>query len=279
MSLKENDSSEQNEQIDLNQIVADEAAAQNETDLQGDDQDELSPVEQKAFDQGWRPQEEFKGPEENWKTPKEFIRDGEWLAKLKEKDQRLDRIERDFNDRLENTNKLHEVRRQTEITKLKSEQRNAVDMADTDAYDAAGKQIAELEKESQPVPQQPAKAASVAEWETNNPWINDANDERTPVTQAIWGRYLQQNPNATPEQALAHVDDRISKLYPTAESNPRREQPNTTETPRKASRQKGKAITMNDLTNDERQEWNQYGSMMFKTETAFLKAVTDARKK
>ena len=279
MSLEENSSSEQNEQIDLNQIVADEAAAQNETEQQEDDQNELSPIEQKAFDQGWRPQEEFNGPEENWKTPKEFIRDGEWLAQIKSLKQDQERQKQDFDDRLENTNRLHEARRQTEITKLKAEQRNAVDMADTDAYDAAGKQIAELEKESQPTAQQPAKAASVAEWEANNPWINDTSDERTPVAQAIWSRYAQQNPSATPEQALAHVDERISKLYSTTESNPRREQPNTTETPRKASRQKGKAITMNDLTNDERQEWNQYGSMMFKTESAFLKAVTDARKK
>lgn len=245
---------------------------------QQEEQNELSPIEQKAFEQGWRPQEEFKGPEENWKTPKEFIKDGEWLAQIKSLKQDQERQKQDFDNRLDNTNKLHEARRQSEITKLKDAQRNAVDMADTDAYDAAGKQIDELEKESQPAKQQPAKAASVAEWEASNPWINDANDERTPVTQAIWGRYLQQNPNATPEQALAHVDERINKLYPTTESNPRREQPNITENnPRRSSR-KPKSLSMNDLTADERQEWNQFGSQMF-TEAEFLKTVSDMRTK
>lgn len=278
MSLEEKGS---NEQINLNQIVADEAAAQNEPEQQEDDQNELSPVEQKAFDQGWRPQEEFKGPEENWKTPKEFIRDGEWLAKLKEKDQRLDRLERDFNDRLENTNKLNEARRKAEITKLKKEQRNAAAIADTDAYDAASDQIAELEDQEVKTntTTEPGKDPVIAAWEEKNPWFNDLNDERGGVAVGIYNNYANQNKSATSAQVLAHLDARMGRLYPVDNSNPRREQPNTTETPRKASRQKGKAITMNDLTNDERQEWNQYGSMMFKTETAFLKAVTDARKK
>lgn len=270
---------EEQESVDLNQIVADEAATEehNEPEQQEDDAVDLSPIEQKAYDQGWRQQEEFKGPEENWKTAKEFVKDGEWLDKLKEKDARLDRLEHDFNERLNNTNKLHEARRQSEIKKLKVDQRNAVDQADTEAYDTAQEQISELEKESQPVVEQPVKDTSVADWEAKNPWINDSSNEKAPVAQALWSRYLQQNPTATTQQALAHVDDRINKLYPTDTSNPRRSQPNTTETPRKVSR-KGKAVTMGDLTNDERQEWNQYGSMMFKTEAAFLKAVTDARK-
>lgn len=272
---------EAEDQIDLEQIVADEAAAEVEHNDEQQEEIELSPMEQKAWDQGWRPKEDFKGSEENWKTPKEFIKDGEWLAQIKSLKQEQEQQKRDFDERLENTNKLNEARRQAEITKLKAAQRSAVDMADAEAFDTAQNQIDALEKETtQSTPaQQPTKAASIVEWEAQNPWINDNNDERTPVTQAIWSRYLQQNPNATPEQALAHVDGRISQLYPTSNANPRRNQPNTTETPRKVSRAKGKAITMNDLTSDERDEWNLYGQAMFKSESSFLKAVTDARKK
>lgn len=47
---------------------------------------------------------------------------------------------------------------------------------------------------------------------------------------------------------------------------------------RPRSRQRGKDLTMNDLTNDERQQWSQFGSIMFKDEKEFLKAVTDGRK-
>ena len=278
MGIEHQDDEQQEQAIDLNQIVADEAVAVNEEVEQQEEVNKMSPLEQQAFDQGWRPQDDFKGDQDNWKTPKESIKDGEWLAKLKEKDQLLDRIEENFNKQIADTNKLHEARRQAEIKKLKVDQRDAVDAADTEAYDKAQEQIAELEKAPEQVEQQPVKDVSVTEWEAKNPWINDSNDEKTPVAQAIWNSYLQKNKGATTQQALAHVDDRISKLYPTNNSNPRRDQPNTTETPRKVSR-KGKALTMGDLTNDERQEWSTFGASIFKTESAFLKAVVNARKK
>ena len=278
MGIEHQDDEQQEQAIDLNQIVADEAVAVNEEVEQQEEVNEMSPLEQQAFDQGWRPQDDFKGDQDNWKTPKEFIKDGEWLAKLKEKDQRIDRIEENFNKQIADTNKLHEARRQAEIKKLKVDQRDAVDAADTEAYDKAQEQIAELEKAPEQVEQQPVKDVAVTEWEAKNPWINDSNDEKTPVAQAIWNSYLQKNKGATTQEALAHVDDRISKLYPANNSNPRRDQPNTTETPRKVSR-KGKALTMGDLTNDERQEWTMYGAQIFKTESAFLKAVVNARKK
>ena len=43
---------------------------------------ELTPLEQKAHDQGWRPEEDFKGDAGSWKTAKEYVKDGEWLAKI-----------------------------------------------------------------------------------------------------------------------------------------------------------------------------------------------------
>ena len=42
---------------------------------------------------------------------------------------------------------------------------------------------------------------------------------------------------------------------------------------------KGRAVTMNDLTQDERAAWHQfYDAGLFSSEKEYLKAVTDARK-
>lgn len=240
---------------------------------------ELSPIEQEAFDQGWRPQGEFQGPDEKWKTAKEYVNDGKWLAKLRESNQRVDNLERDFNERLENANKLNEARRKSEIESLKKKQRTAVDNADTDAYDEAQQQIDNLDAQQDPAPAQSAAVdPSLEAWNAKNEWIMDPANEKTPVAHGVFNNYMAQHPNAAVTTALAHVDKQLNKLFPADNTNPRRSQPNTNESGGKSPRRSNKALTMNDLSSAERAEWSQYGKMMYKTEEAFLKAVADLRK-
>jgi len=268
---------EQEQEVDLQALAEQEQEVVVE---QGEELPEMSAIEQKAFDQGWRPLEEFNGPEDNWKSAKEYIKDGEWMAKLKEKDQRLDKIERDFIERVDNINKFNEAQRKQDIANLKAKQRDAVEMSDTEAFDHTQKQIDALE--STPVetkPSQPAIDPDVAAWEVRNPWINDLSDDRTPVAQGVWNHYLTQNPNATPAQALAHVDGKMEKLFPAnPKENPRRNQANTTENNSRRPARQGKELSMNDLTSEERNQWSQFGSMMF-TEKEFLKTIKDTRAK
>jgi len=244
------------------------------------DELKLSPIEQKAYDQGWRPQKDFTGDEDSWKTAREYVQYGEIISLVKQNKKELDNQKRDFDDRLENTNKLNEARRKSEIADLKTKQREAVDLADTDAYDSTQKKIDELE--SQTVTTQPAqqgKDPDIVDWEAKNPWINDVNDERTVVAQSMFNNYTAQNKGASAAQALAHIDSKLSKLYPTENTNARRDQPNTTESVARKPQRRSKELSMSDLTNEESKEWQMFGRTMFKTEKAFLKAVKDARVK
>jgi len=106
-----------------------------------EEESKLSETEQKAFDQGWRPQADFEGPEDNWKTAKEYVRDGEFLATIRELNQKVDNQKADFDQRLQNSNKLHEARRLKEISDLETQKRDAVRTSDTEAYDDAEEQI------------------------------------------------------------------------------------------------------------------------------------------
>lgn len=267
----ENEDLGQEENIDL-------VALANAGDKGGEEElPQLSATEQKAFDQGWRPQEDFEGPDDNWKSAKEYVRDGEFLATIKGLNQRMDDQKKDFDSRLENTNKLHEHRRLKEISDLKSLQREAVDDRDGEAFDKAQGQIDELEKAPEVIKPVVNTDPTIAAWEAKNPWINDDADDRAPVAQGIWNAYLVKNPNASPQQALTHVDDRMGKLFPTENVNHRRNQQNTNETPARRSKKAGKTLTMGDLTQNEKNEWAQFGQAMFKNEADFLKAVKDTR--
>jgi hypothetical protein len=270
-----------NEAEFIEENTEDEQNLDNKEQGQGEDNQNQAPqlneTEQTAYDQGWRPEEDFEGKEGNWKTAKEYIKDGEFIGKINDLNRRMDAQKSEFDERLENTNKLNEKRRAEEVAELKRLQREAVDDRDTDAYDNAQTKIENLEKERDSTPAQQAKDPAITAWEAKNAWINDPNDEKAAIAQGIWNNYANQNPNCTAQQALEHVDARLGKLYPI--NNPRRDQPDSNETPVRKARQNNKDLTMNDLTPAEQNEWNQFGSSIFKDQKSFLKAVKDTRVK
>jgi hypothetical protein len=275
MSDEQENLDQSNEQeIDL--VALANAGDQTEQHEEQQEENNLSDFEQKQYDQGWRPLDDFSGPEDNWKTAKEFQRDGEWLAKLKEKDQRLDRIERDFEVRIDNVNKFNKAQTDAKIKSLQAEQRSAVDMSDTEAFDSAQSKIEELQKEDVPeqVAQQPDR--DIEDWNKKNPWFFESG-EKSNDAKAFYNSYADANPNATTSQVLEYLDKKINQLYPTNNNNPRRNQPNTTENNTRRTSRQNKSLTMSDLTNDERQQWSMFGSQMF-TEAEFLKTVADTRK-
>jgi len=266
------------ENIDL---VALANAGDNDGDKGGEEElPQLSDTEQKAFDQGWRPQEDFEGPEDNWKTAREYVRDGEFLATIKGLNQRMDDQKKDFDSRLENTNKLHDARRKKDIADLETEMLDAVRTSDTEAYkDAKGKKT-ELEKEENTTTTATNEPATnerpvVDDWLAKNKWINDKSD-KADFANDTWNGYVQRNPDSSDDEAIAHVNAQLTKFYPVNNNNPRRDQQNSNETIAKRGKKSGKTLTMGDLTQDEKNEYTQFGSM-FKNETDFLKAVKDTR--
>jgi len=266
--------------IDLQAIAEGE---QNKEVIVQEDEVVFTELEQKAHDDGWRPESDFNGKEGNWKTAKEFINDGKFITQINSLKQQIDHNKSDFDTRMENANKLHDARILSEIKQLKKEQRADVSTADEAGFDEKQAQIEELQ--SQVVEEKPktkteeTKDPTIAAWENKNPWIKDPDDERMEVAQGIFKNYLNKNPTATNEQALAHIDTRIAKLYPSEKINPRREQVNTTENNGKPARRTNKTLTMSDLTPAERNDWDTVGRDIFSSEADFLKTVTDTRTK
>ena len=105
----------------------------------------------------------------------------------------MDRQQQQFDERLSNANKLSDARRKSEIESLRKEQKNAVGMADEEAYAAAQVKIDAIDQQAQDeatttTPQQ-NKDPVIAAWEAKNPWINDVSDVKTAVTQGIWNSF------------------------------------------------------------------------------------------
>ena len=242
---------------------------------------ELNAAEQKAWDGGWRPEDQFKGDPENWKTAREYNMYGEFQSQIRENKAESRRKEVEFDERLANSNKLHEARRKSEIDDLKAQQLEAVEEADTEKYKQLQTKIDNHKEDAEPTA--PAKDPIVAEWEAKNDWINDTSSDKYAQAQAAWGIAAGKGMGA--QAALDFVDSQIAKLYPEdaqpeTPRNSRREAATMTETStRRSPRQRAnKELTMNDLTRDEQRQWSQFGQEMFGDEKSYLKAVSDARK-
>lgn len=241
---------------------------------------DLSPAEQKAWDDGWRPQDQFEGNPENWKTAGEYNLYGEMQTQVRDAKAETRRAQQDMDNRIASLNKLHAAQQESAIADLKAQQRQAVEEADTDKFDRLQTQIDNTAVE--PVAETtPGKDPAITAWEAKNTWVMDPNDPKT-IDANNFFNVAASKPGATAESALQEVDQKLAKLYPDqqAQSNPRREMPSMTEQSRQPrSRQRsGKELTMNDLTSAERNDWEKFGKLMFTDEKQYLKSVSDARK-
>ena len=124
-------------------------------------------IEQEAKAQGWVPQDEFKGDPSKWRSAEEFVERGKQITPiLKERNEKLVRDIERLNSKLESQgeavqeliqyySKAEQRAYQKAFNELKTKQREAVEIGDTAAYEAAEREIDELTKTPPPQPKAP----------------------------------------------------------------------------------------------------------------------------
>jgi hypothetical protein len=111
----------------------------------------MKTADEEASALGWKPKEEWKGPEGEWKDAETFLRDGERIAGFVRK-----RLERDFEDRirriehaseaaLEFSQVQAEKERQKLLDELKSQKAVAIEENDLSKLEHVREQIATVE--------------------------------------------------------------------------------------------------------------------------------------
>jgi hypothetical protein len=237
---------------------------------------EPTPLEQEAKSQGWTSLEEWKAAgkdPDKWKSAHSFVEYGKLKSSMEEK---LHKLERNFESRLDNVNKLHQLQLENTIKALKQQRMEAVQMADVESYNAIDQRIKEYESAlPTATPQEPTKDPMIASWEARNQWIFDNSNPKAVEAKSLWNAYATNNPNATVEDALRYVDDRINKLYP--RENPMRDLPTATEKGTRPTTTQKQSLTWDQLSADEQFVWRNGGESLYGNKQAYLKAVLDAR--
>lgn len=249
-----------------------EAPKNEEQEEQQQEQVQLSPAEETARKSGWRPEDEW--AEDDAKRPHEFTsaeifndRKG-WVKKYRDQNKRMSDMEADFNTRLNNSNKLHEAQLEMQKKDLITKRDAAIDLADRETANRIQNDIDSI---NTPAPKQDNQDALKA-WEQSNTWIFQAGPKTSYANDQL-NRYI--NSGLDVATALRSMESDIAREFPDV-NHARSNQPSIEGGSRPGGKRPPRAITMTDLTNEERAIYkNMPGT--WNTEADFLKAVQDSR--
>lgn len=252
------------------------------------DEPEFSESELQARSLGWKPKDEFGGDPDDWNTHRGFLKNRELIESSKALRANQDRMESEFNRRLDGVNKIHEQSLNLKIEELKNTRDSAAEEADMDTYHAANKQLEELNKptvEDQPqmspqdlmvaVVNQPVTQTFINE----NQWIK-GDGPKAVYGQKVFADWIAANSNNTTamiEDGLNLVKQSVNNAFPQTNPNLNNAQQMSERGQGSRKTPQRNSLTIADLTPAERGIWRSMGNT-WKDEADFLQSVADTRK-
>lgn len=184
--------------------------------------EELNPVETKAADGGWRPEEEYEGDPDSWVDAKTFNMRGELMDRIKKQtsqlrgqEKKMEKLEVAVQSLAEQNKKVGEVAYKKAMTDLKDLKKNAHEMSDYEQVVEIDEKISEL-KDSQKEPDvvdQPEPNAEIISWMDSNDWYKSDTVLRG-AADAIADELYNQNKNLPVSDILDMVTDRMKEEFP-----------------------------------------------------------------
>lgn len=228
-----------------------------------------NPIEQEAKAQGWVPQDEFKGDPSKWRSAEEFVERGKQITPiLKERNEKLVRDIERLNSKLESQSeavqelmqyysKAEQRAYQKAFNELKSKQREAVEVGDTEAYEAAEREIDELTKTPPPQPKAPKAQneppAEYFDFLEENKWY--AEDRELAEYADFIGTRLVGTVKSN-KDFYAEVAKRVKARYPEKFDNPKRSAAQAVEGAGSPPKAKGRGY--NDLPADAKAQCDRF---------------------
>jgi hypothetical protein len=253
---------------------------------------EAPSIEERAREMGWRPKEEWEGPEDKWREADEYVKRGEEFLpivqararaledKIKKQEEayaaRLQKIE-EFNQR---AMERQRAEFEAEKKRLQEEERQAVREADEDAYEAIQRRKQELERQVSPEAAQPQGDQKAIEWAQRNPWFTQ-DRELHDIAVAAAGRVASRGGDTDAQIRAAETAVRAiaPDVLPPAEEAPARPAPRQVapDTPSAAARLVGaKRSPSADLTKEERETGQRFVKEgLFKNLDEYARAMNE----
>lgn len=186
---------------------------------------ELTPMEQRALEQGWVPQDEWQGDPDDWRPAKEYVDRGELLKSISELKRELRLQKEGVQEFRKHHEQVKELAYKQALADLRAQKKAALESGDADAVIEIDEQIADTREKQKaveaPKPQTPQEPNEVfVKWEQRNGWYR--NDRAMKAVADEIARDLVNRGESDVSRILTEVDKEVRKAFPAKFENPRR---------------------------------------------------------
>jgi hypothetical protein len=186
------------------------------------EQPEVSPVELRARELGWRPKEEFSGDEDNFVDAKEFVQRQPLFEKIEHQSRELKNVKKTLDALKGHYTKVQETEYQRALAALQASKADAINEADGQRAVAIEAQIDRAKQEFQrirqdeeaPTTNDPAEFVS---WKAKNAWYEKDESMRL-LADAYGGKLAREG--LSPPEVLAAVAKKVKEEFPHKFVNP-----------------------------------------------------------
>lgn len=195
---------------------------------------EHTETEKKAMGMGWRPKDQWNGPDEEFTDAGEFVRRQPLFDKIEYQSKKLKNIELTLTQLTEHHAKVRQTEYERALKELKEVRREAIKDGNAEQALVFEDRIEELEeshKKTEPVivaPRQNEPTSEFLTWVQTNQWYvkdSDMHDFADGVASAYIKRNEISGRSITEHDVFTHVTDKIKRAYPEQFGNPNRDRP------------------------------------------------------
>lgn len=197
---------------------------------------DLSPVEQRALDMGWRPKEEWTGEEADFISAETFVARKPLFDKIEYQNKELKEVRKALAALQEHHIRVKEQAFKDAYVSLKEEKKAALAEGDADRLIEVDEKIAELrsqEIEQKAVnntpPSQQLNPTFVSWVEKNDWYVDNKKTELRAYADAVGIKIAQEDPGKSPEALLREVEKQVKVRFKEYFSNERKDRPSTVE--------------------------------------------------
>jgi hypothetical protein len=235
---------------------------------------------ERAMELGWRPEEEWQGPPEDFIDAKEFVRRKPLFEKIEHQSRELKALRGAFDAFKTHHSKVKEVEYNRALAALKAEKRRALSDGETeralvieDKIDEIVEQKSQFESEAASVqtPQEASPRPEFVRWQQENSWYGK--DKAMTVYADTLGVDLSRQGHS-PEEVLAKVTREVRSEFAHKLTNTKRERAGAVEG---SSRSGANTAEEFKLSDDERQIMNKIVAMGGITKEDYIKELKRVR--
>jgi nicotinamidase-related amidase len=211
---------------------------------------QLSPIQVKAIEQGWKPKDQFEGDEGEFIDAPEFVRRGELFGKIEHQSRELKAVKQALDALKLHNSKIEQSAYDRALKALKDERKNAILEGETSRAFELEDQIEDVQKERERVARE-AHVPAVQEvdpaftrWVEANPWYT-----KDVAMQAVADRVGIElaRRNVPQNEVLRKVEEEVRAAFPHKFANPKRERASAVE----PSSRGGTSVAKTDVALDE----------------------------